>query len=319
MFISGICQPARAPSCSTNHKSIRGSGSHAFSILTRPQTGPNNETARPMSDSTSYCFDPVFHYDKKWQVLICRQCQAAVSGAKVTLTRHLRVKHGMGHKEYKPLIEAVSTLPCCEDKEQFPDPLDDSHPIESLRIYPGYRCKHCKDYKSRSEDVMKKHVFNSHQPLRTGREEAYESVSLQTWSTVWGARYWTVVDPNKTTSSATSTVINGLIESGSWEERMAKIEQERLQEQENQILELHQRNGRDDTSPWLLFTKWPETFKGKDIKLIAETCQLNTENRRVLDLSKIDKPHLKVLSAAFDRIISWSLDSLSSTNWNLCC
>lgn len=274
-----------------------------------------------MSDLTSsYHIDPMFRYDERWRVLICRQCQAAVSGAKPTLSRHLHNKHGMGHKEYKPLIEAVSTLSCCEDKDQFPDPLDDTPPIEGLRIYPGYRCKHCKDYKSRSEDIIKKHVFNNHPSFRMCREEAYESVSLQTWSIVWSTRYWTVIDPDGVIPPVASVDMNdALITSGSWEERMARMEQERLEDQENQILELHMRNGRDDTSPWLLFTKWPEIFKDRNIKLIAETCQLNTENRHVLELCKINKPCLKILSTAFDRIILWALDSLNSTNWNLCC
>src|SRR5579871_2577370 len=93
-----------------------------------------------MSDLTSsYHIEPMFRYDERWRVLICRQCQAAVSGAKPTLSRHLHNKHGMAYKEYKPLIEAVSTLSCCEEKDQFPNPLDDTPPIEGLQIYDFFR------------------------------------------------------------------------------------------------------------------------------------------------------------------------------------
>ena len=100
---------------------------------------------------------------------------------------------------------------------------------------------------------------------------------------------------------------------------MIVMESERLGRQENELVEIHARNKKDDTSPWLLFTKWPEVFEGKDIKLIAETRYLDTENRYVLELSRIDKSQLRVLNCAFDRVVSWAQESLASTNWNLCC
>ena len=56
-----------------------------------------------------------------------------------------------------------------------------------------------------------------------------------------------------------------------WEERMIQQESRRIETQRDNSLELHLRNKKDDTTPWLLFTKWPNFFEGKNIKLIGET------------------------------------------------
>lgn len=98
---------------------------------------------------------------------------------------------GMKRDKCNSLVETISKLPCCNDIGQFPLPLDGGPPIEGLQIFSGYRCKYCEDVKTQSEVVIKRHIFDKHPLYLSCREEAYESVSLQTWG-VNRRKYWTV-------------------------------------------------------------------------------------------------------------------------------
>ena len=89
-----------------------------------------------MSDNALADLGQFIRYEARWQVLICRPCQAAVCGAKTALIRHLRSKHHMSFRDYRPLVDAVSALPCCSAKAQFPCPLDDGPPIDDLPSFP---------------------------------------------------------------------------------------------------------------------------------------------------------------------------------------
>lgn len=280
-----------------------------------------------MTEIIPPAFRHVFRYEQQWRVLICLKCHAAVSSQRRRLVRHLYVQHDVSIKEYRPLIDALSIVQCHPPDDRFPRPIDGSPPIDGLSVLTGYRCKACDDCRTRSLDIVRNHVFNKHPTFRSSREDAYAQCLLQQWGPKLGRGYWIVEQTGPPSASLDSSVAPDepysvdMNESASptWEERMAGMETERLERQQRGLLELHPRNRKDDTSPWLLFTKWPEVFEGKDIVFIAETRYLATENPNVLELTRIDKSRLGVLGRAFDRIVSWGLESLATTNWNLCC
>src|SRR5436309_3435266 len=98
-----------------------------------------------------------------------------------------------------------------------------------------------------------------------------------------------------------------------WEERITRMEAERLHNQGNGQFEFHDRHKSDDTTPWLLRTKWPELFSGKNLKLIGETRQSCMDNEYVVEAFDIKSEKLCMLAQAFDRIMGWAKESLDST------
>jgi hypothetical protein len=127
--------------------------------------------------------------------------------------------------------------------------------------------------------------------------------------------YWTVA----TNSVVGSNEVDVPMVTCTWEEVMIQKERERSETLHSQLLEFHSRNRKDDTTPWLLFTKWPELFEGKDLKLIAETRYLNTDNRQVLTMSQVSKSQLRVVNHCFDRLLEWCLETLETMEWDICC
>ena len=257
-------------------------------------------------------FQSLIRYEVKYQVIICRPCGAAV--ASKSLQRHLYEAHQMKIKDYKPLSEAISILPACETIKQYPHPSNDSFPIDDLPILVGYQCQHCNDLLTQSESIAQNHVYNKHPDIRTSIQSGYRPVALQTWSVHCWKGYWTVIDPN----SQPSTAYEGSSDSAgtlTWEEQMLQMESERLQKQETELLELHARNKKDDTTPWLIRTQWPELFVGKNIKLIGATRLLNLGNMQVMRAYPVSRCKLRVLGRAFDKIMTWSLETLESTPW----
>ena len=266
-------------------------------------------------------YQSLVRYEEQWQVLICLPpCGHAI--ASKSLIRHLRSRHQMKRRDYRSLTQIISSLPMIEKPEEFPRPLNNSSLIEGLPIHKGYKCNHCDNMLTQSEAVMKTHIFNEHRDARMSGNSGYQPTRLQTWGHSFKG-YWTILDPNNNNflseSSSVADVPSDAINTSSWEERMIQMEKDRQQIQENGLLILHERNKKDDTTPWLLRTKWPELFSGKNIKLIGETRLLTTENRQIYELFHIRSATLGELSRAFDRIVRRAEESLASTPWNICC
>ena len=264
-------------------------------------------------------------YNQEWQAIICLKCDghAAVGGGK--LTRHLHVTHSLSAKDYKPLIKALneSGVPILQSLNQFPRPMNDSHPIEGLHIIKGLKCNQC-GFLTMSPQVMRQHVYNEKIKLQEESPSlthpGVQPASLQTWSSRgWKGGYWTVIDPNSSFDIPIDTNFVADKTSLTWMERMIETEEQRLKAQEDLGFSQTQRNEKDDTSSWLIRTGWQEMFSGRDRILISDTRLFKSENRQVMELSEIHEAHLSVLSRAVDRIIEWGLDTLSSTPWGIRC
>jgi hypothetical protein len=159
----------------------------------------------------------------------------------------------MKKKEFSPLTQAISSLPIIHKTNDFPHPLNDSPPIEGVCIHQGYKCNHCNDMLTVNEAHMRKHISNKHRSEHTLSNPGYRPASLQAW--IHQGKYCTVVDPNSSFEpSAPCDPANLDPSDGSipWEERFARIEALRLEQQENNPLSTSARDRKDDTTPWLL-------------------------------------------------------------------
>ena len=52
-----------------------------------------------------------------------------------------------------------------------------------------------------------------------------------------------------------------------WKEELLNSESQRIAGNQSQELQLHEGNRRDDTTGWLRFTKWPQLFEGKNLRV----------------------------------------------------
>jgi hypothetical protein len=60
--------------------------------------------------------------------------------------------------------------------------------------------------------------------------------------------------------------VKGVLEKSQVTPSIIKL-QELEHEQETAILQLHEGNGKDDTTPWLKFTRWLKLFEDKDLEV----------------------------------------------------
>ena len=227
-------------------------------------------------------FQGLFRYDEQWKLLICRQHRVGVPLK--SLPSHLRGEHNIYHVESKSLLEALSAVPCCQTKQEFPQLRNGSLPILDLDIINGFQCPHCSDDDitenttnggalSRCDDVVRKHVVQRHMDISFSLRNVNRTrVKLQSWGIRWQRGYWTV--ELNTAGGAASPLVNDSTESGSittltWEEAMIKKEKEWREAMHSRLLEFYTGNRKDDMTPWLLFTKWSELFKDRDVKTIA--------------------------------------------------
>jgi hypothetical protein len=124
-------------------------------------------------------FQSLFHYKERWQVLIYIDYEHDVTST--SLIKHLRgIHHQMKKKEYLPLTQAISSLPIIDKADGFPRLLNDSPPIDDIRIHQGYKCNHCDDMLTVNKTYMGTHISNKHPGVRTSSNPGYQSTSLQT-------------------------------------------------------------------------------------------------------------------------------------------
>jgi hypothetical protein len=79
-----------------------------------------------------------------------------------------------------------------------------------------------------------------------------------------GSGYWTVTMPQAPSPTSVPSSSTNL----SWKEQILNRESQRLAAQKSKTLQLYERNRKDDSYPWLKYTKWMELFKGKDLQVI---------------------------------------------------
>ena len=93
-------------------------------------------------------------------------------------------------------------------------------------------------------------------------------VNLLSWSRGITGYFWTISPLNITVSSSGS--LRSTASSPSWKQ-VAEQEHQRLMDQQTGLLAIHESNTKDDTTPWLNRTGWPQLFVAKDLKVLNFT------------------------------------------------
>ena len=211
-----------------------------------------------MSSSSSHVgiplsFQNTIHYERKYRTLICLLCHHAI-GLK-GIERHLMYNHRIDFNQRTEFRMAIKNIDATETIKAIPIPDDNEEPIKGLTIYDGYKCNDCNEMKTISLCVIRQHRYEKHRQV--GNQVNWSKASLQRWCRVENSKYWVV----KVIEAQSEEVRSEL---GSWTERMKKKEVDRLNERRKE-LEVSERSNADDTTPWLMYTKWCEMFKGKNI------------------------------------------------------
>lgn len=203
------------------------------------------------------------------------------------LSRHLLERHTVPPGEKKTLLEALKPQPIMETEASFPTPADHSEPVRGLEIHEAFKCNvsDCK-YITRNADMIKRH-YRDHQRCDrvtesashdSNMEQRWERVRVQQWRAGSGKHgYWIVkadhVDVRAVLNARGTGGANEdySMEGLSFEDRMMRMEAARLSKQDRDQMAMTESKCADDTSPWLLRNKWPETFARKSLRLIGRT------------------------------------------------
>ena len=149
-------------------------------------------------------------------------------------------------------------------------------PIRGLDILDAFKCNDC-NFISRSKVMMRRHEHPEPNPLivDSNASQQWQLVKVQHWTTSGkGSRYWIVksdVDIRAISNAHRNDGGNEdcSIEALLWEDRMERVEQARLRKQDRDRMAMTNGKNADDTTPWLLRTKWPQTFAGKSLTHIS--------------------------------------------------
>ena len=276
---------------------------------TRMMESPNSTT---IDDSAMIVQDiyqegPI-RYAGRWKALICRKCQHAVP--RISLDRHLTTQHRMGISERRAVLSAFVDLPALQTIEDFPVPDNDGEPIVGLKVSDGYLCRHCGLMVSKTTARVKTHARAEH-PEHEDHEVPWKSVSLQQWFPTRKVVYWTVRVPQSLSGLPT-------LEATSWEARMEQSESERLRRQRDSLLVVSQNTLVDDTTPWLLRTKWPQMFSGRDLKIIGRTRYRKLDTDLQGMFPNCPEKHVRLLDSLFDELVKREKETLQTTPGSLC-
>lgn len=213
------------------------------------------------------------YYNQPEQALICTRCKYALKPSGVTVSKHFWEKHQIPPEERHGLSVYVKDLHLT-DPNQLPPRQDRSEPHPHLSILSGAECREC-GYRSTSVKLVGCHVSKAHDLRRKSsdwmRDEIIENLSLQSWTQNGPRQYWTV------RSGASMPLLGSLEDSPRRRRRLNALheqEEERLTAQDGRVA--CDDTGIDDlasTSNWMRRTKWADTYRGVDRRLLIELRQ----------------------------------------------
>lgn len=128
-----------------------------------------------------------------------------------------------------------------------------------------------------------------------------------------GVKYW-IVDSGVTMLPATVVPEDHEM---SWEDRIVWAERDRLLRQDDNMVKVTDRNMIDDTTPWLLRTKWPQTFVNKDLRLIGRTRYSDLDTQTRLMFPEWSVIRTRLIASEFDKILRRARVTLSQTSHSL--
>jgi hypothetical protein len=163
---------------------------------------------------------------------------------------------------------------------------------------------------------MQRHARQNHQLSIPDSKVYWSPVKVQQWvPSGKGVKYWIVRVGPDVSSGSVDGVEDGVKEK-QWAYRILESEPERLQDGDQGRVG----NNADDTTPWLLYTKWHETFAGKSLALIvgARYNNLDQDPRLQSMFPDWSSRRTKLISSEFDKVVIRAVSTLDSTSNSFC-
>ena len=268
-------------------------------------------------------YQHLVRYEPTYGVLICFPCKMAVG--KTGLPRHLRHHHNISAKDRKSLMAALDSLSSTiESEDGFPQPVGILEPIRGLPLHDAYKCNGC-DLVTKSDETIRRHVVKTHPETQlsssVGSTTWWRHVKVQQWVAKGkAAKYWIVGTgmevPNLSSISADP---QESLEELPWEDRMERMERARLSKQDQDRMVMTDGKDADDTTPWLLRTKWPQTFAGKSLRLIGRTRYSDLDPQTRTMFPDWTDRRTKLIGFEFDKVVMRARSTLILTSDSLCC
>jgi hypothetical protein len=269
------------------------------------------------------------HFNQPERALICARCKYALKPSGETVSKHLWEKHQIPPEERHGLSAYVKGLHLT-DPNQLPPRQDRSEPHPHLSVLSGAGCRQC-GYRSSSVKLFGLHLSKVHDLRRKSsdwmRDEIVENLSLQSWTQNGPRQYWTV------RSGASIPLLGSLEDSPRRRQRvnaLHKQEEERLAAQDGRVA--CGDTGLDDlasTSNWMRRTKWAETYRAVDRRLLLKLREAPARDGHKLYLGRYrleevysSESHERQLAAVYravDRFFSRSEDTIRHTDHSVLC
>ncbi|KAE8384309.1 hypothetical protein BDV23DRAFT_189349 [Aspergillus alliaceus] len=307
-----------------------------------PRPSPDSIETHLASESggtlswTSATLDQVFdacglHWASTENLIICRQCQYALSPSVSQIIYHLLHKHQV----LLPIRRSLTShLQRRERRLQEPGaaaPCPDRLPSDPyLQLYEDYACRQC-DFRTVNHDTIRHYLFQIHlqQQHATQRpvNNLYNDVFLQTWTQSPARHYWIVAHQGNTIRTPpVARAVNAYLAT------VYQRERERLQAEERESGIAAGSPAADSqlvecTRPWMDRTGWPRVYQGVHRGLLQGLCDLpyRTTGRTDLLLGHdqageliispaADKARLRHLMLAMDSVLDRCEETLQQTS-----
>ena len=248
-----------------------------------------------------------FYHDVKLGVVICVRCQTGmVPDGKIPFKNHLRASpHRLIKSEFKATHDYLVSLQL-KSSSQVSYPFPAEQPIEAiphLKVYHGFYCLHCDDWRSINESKTRDHVRSKHR-LRTGRQrQGYQSCLLQTIFNAPGlVRWFRIIIPQQDPRASQSSQVDVSQDAFLVEQRL--IEREIAEEERRHADVVAQSQGHlPSAPPWAQSCGFARYLQGYSK---AELVALSKKPSRADDP---DAPIWRVIQV---------VEELLNETWNCC-
>ena len=139
---------------------------------------------------------PLLRCEAEYGVIVCLTCNNAFP--KKPIIHHLRHSHHILANLYRSILESFRHETLAENWSNLSSRrfIDESAPIEGLKIRLGYACMRC-GFRTTSD-----HVIKGHSKCRRRVRRA----DLQCWNPSDDDVYWIMITPSSSSPSATTTI-----------------------------------------------------------------------------------------------------------------
>ena len=207
--------------------------------------------------------------DRTDRVILCTLCKYALKPGSRTVSKHLGESHHVPASARKGLDAFIQSLRLL-DPEQLRPRADGGVPHPHLAIHTGCACSVCK-YKTTSLELMGRHVSKMHDPGKKGkkwiRDLIRTGLNLQSWTQNGsGQGFWIVASNEQATVVPAWNCSPGRIRTL---DALHRQERERIARDDG----AHSATDVEDKdlaliSNWMRRTRWAETYKGLDRKVL---------------------------------------------------